>query len=47
MSNVQKMISIPYELNEKLKKEENASGLITELLEKHYKTNVKSVSEIE
>ena len=47
MTNVQKMISIPYELNEKLKNEENASGLITQLLEKYYKTNVKSVPEIE
>jgi hypothetical protein len=47
MSNVQKMISLSFELNEKLKQEENASGLIVSLLEQYYKTNVKSISEIE
>lgn len=32
-----KTISISYELNEKLRKEENASNLITRLLENHFK----------
>lgn len=46
MSNT-RMIYISDELNEQLKKEENASALISQLLEQYYKTNVKSVSEIE
>lgn len=34
---INKSISIPYEIDSLLKKEENASALIVSLLEKHYK----------
>jgi len=43
---VNKTISIEWELNERLKKEDNASGLISELLYKHYRINEKSEEEI-
>jgi hypothetical protein len=42
-----KTISIPEYINDKLSQEENASGLITQLLIEYFKTNVKSISEIE
>lgn len=44
---INKTISIPNELHEKLSKEENASGLIASLLYQHYKLSVKSIVEIE
>ena len=44
---VNRVISLSEELNEELKKEENASGLIAELLTKYYKTNVKNIPDIE
>lgn len=47
MGNVQKMISLSYELNEQLKKEENASGLISELLTQYYRLNVNKIEDIE
>lgn len=36
---VNKTISIPYEIDQKLKEETNASFLITTLLKNHYQTN--------
>lgn len=44
---INKNISLPNDLHEKLSKEENASGLIVSLLTQYYKLNVKSISEIE
>ena len=44
---VNKMISIPHELNEKLKSETNASGLIAKLLIEHYKFSSENVKDIE
>lgn len=44
---VNKTISIPDYIFEKLKDVDNASGLITELLENFFKTNLDSLKEIE
>ena len=41
------MIYISDELNEQLKKEENASGLISQLLTQYYKLNVNKIEDIE
>jgi len=46
MSNT-RMIYISDELNEQLKKEENASGLISQLLTQYYKLNVNKIEDIE
>lgn len=43
---VNKTISIPYDIDKLLKEEENASALITKLLEEHYKFNVGSKDEV-
>jgi len=42
---VNKTISLPYEINEKLKGEHNASGLITELLTRYFKEDTKETQE--
>jgi hypothetical protein len=44
---INRTICLPEELNEKLKKEENASALISQLIEKYYKLNVNKIDEIE
>ena len=43
---INKTISIPEEVNNKLKTEENASALITKLLIQHYKYNIDSIDEL-
>ena len=44
---VNKTISIPFQINGKLKQEENASALITRLLEEYYKLNITNLEEVE
>lgn len=39
MSKVMRTVTIEYELNEKLKQEQNASALVEQLLEQHFKTS--------
>lgn len=44
---VNKTISIPYDLDKLLKEEDNASALISQLLQEHYKFNIGTKEEID